>query len=452
MDQVELRYYNPGATMPLVIPVHVVCNVPDEILFRNVHANSRNGRPWLKLAEAHEGTALLCGSGPSLADTVDFIRGEWLKGATVFAMNGAAKFLSDRGVMPDYQVILDARERTKEVVGPAREHLFASQVDPILFEMVPDAKVWQMYFDGVEGQLPEYHDDYCMVGGKASVGNTALGLAYVMGFRRMEVYGYDSSFRGAAGHAMFQAININDPVTRVEFNDREYIASLTMKVQADTFHQVAEALIREGCSINVHGSGLLQDMWRERQRPITEREKYERMWQHDEYRAVAPGENTVEEFLERCRPTGIVLDFGTGTGRAALRISKVCTVVCLDIAENSRDPAARDLPFARCDLSESIPVRGQYGYCTDVMEHIPPENVDTVLRNVLGAVQHEVFFQISLVDDVMGGLIGHPLHLSVHPFVWWLQKFVDLGFAVRWSENRGAEAVFIVKRSSQNAT
>lgn len=452
MDQVELRYYNPGATMPLVVPVHVVCNVPDELLFSNIHTNSRNGRPWLKLAVGHSKPALICGSGPSLADTLNDIRSKWLAGATVFAMNGAARFLAENGVMPDYQVILDARKRTKEVVGPARAHLFASQVDPILFDMVPTAEIWHMFFEGMEAQLPEYNDDYCMIGGKASVGNASLGLAYAMGYRHLEVYGLDSSHRGAAGHAFFQAINVNDPVTRVEFNGREYIASLTMKLQADTFHLAAEALMREGCSIEVHGSGLLQDMWRERQQPISEREKYERMWRYPEYRIAAPGEATVEEFLARCQPRGRVLDFGTGTGRAALRISQECEVLCLDIADNCRDPAAMGLAFLRCDLSDHIPVFGNFGYCTDVMEHIPPKNVDSVLRNIAQVVSGETFFQISLIDDVMGGLIGHPLHLSVHPFEWWLSKFVDLGFSIRWSENRGSEAVFIVKRSSQNAT
>jgi hypothetical protein len=47
--------------------------------------------------------------------------------------------------------------------------------------------------------------------------------------------------------------------------------------------------------------------------------------------------------------------------------------------------------------------------------------VDKVLDNCLAACKH-VFFQISTVDDVMGGMIGHPLHLTVKPYEWWLKE------------------------------
>jgi hypothetical protein len=56
------------------------------------------------------------------------------------------------------------------------------------------------------------------------------------------------------------------------------------------------------------------------------------------------------------------------------------------------------------------------------------------------------FFQISLVPDVMGELIDHPLHLSVHPHEWWVSKFESLGFNVAWAEPQGVSSLFYVTR------
>jgi len=146
-------------------------------------------------------------SGPSLADTLDDIRLLVKKGGKVFAMNGAAKFLSEKGIMPDYQVIIDAREETAQLIGPAKEHLFGSQVHPECFKRVPDAKLWHLQVENIDDYLPEYEQSYCLIGGAASVGNTATCLAYAMGYRDLQIFGYDSSHREGKGHAFYQKMN-----------------------------------------------------------------------------------------------------------------------------------------------------------------------------------------------------------------------------------------------------
>jgi hypothetical protein len=67
------------------------------------------------------------------------------------------------------------------------------------------------------------------------------------------------------------------------------------------------------------------------------------------------------------------------------------------------------------------------------MEHVPEDQVDAVLRNILAA-SSKVYFQISTVADQFGAMIGGHLHLSVNPAVWWHTKFYDLGFGVEWME------------------
>jgi SAM-dependent methyltransferase len=175
-----------------------------------------------------------------------------------------------------------------------------------------------------------------------------------------------------------------------------------------------------------------------------EREKYRRMWDRPEYRRVAPGEIAATAFLTqaRLRHDVEVLDFGCGTGRGAMMIAALggAKVKMLDFADNCLDPEVRQaletqngrLTFAVCDLTRPIPHKAAYGYCTDVMEHIPPEDVLKVLRNILLAAEH-VFFQIACVPDELGALIGEPLHLTVQPPAWWIQQLTGLGAVVHWT-------------------
>lgn len=435
--------------MPLILPVHVVCNVADEEIYGNIRVNSHaHPTDWVQSLPAHDGTALLCGSGPSLADTVEDIRARQHSGAVVFALNGAAKYLAERGIMPDYQVIIDARERTAELVGPAKQHLFASQVHPKCFELAPGARLWHLQVENIDEYLPEYDDAFVMVGGAASVGNTATCLAYSLGFRDLHCFGYDSCHRDGNGHAFHQAMNDGDPCAVVEFGGKTYIASLTMKLQAERFMTTARELERLGATIAVHGDGLLPAMWNIPQDGLTERQKYERVWCFDDYRTVAPGEQCVKKFLEVVKPAGFgkVIDFGCGTGRAALKLDEAgLDVFCLDFASNARDLEAWRLPFRVHDLTDPIDLRADYGFCTDVMEHVPPEHVRTVLQNIIDAAPR-VFFQISTVDDVMGELVGLPLHLSVHPASWWIDELELLGCRVRWlEESAGALMVYVEK-------
>jgi SAM-dependent methyltransferase len=385
-------------------------------------------------------------------------------GATIYALNGAARLLNSIGIIPDYQVVIDARPETSSIVDLAKTHLFASQVHPDCFEVLPvNVKLWHLQVEGIDEHLPPYDDDYCLVGGAASVGNTATCLAYAMGFRDLQLFGFDSSNKPdgttfGQSHAIHQAINDGEPMASVTFNGKDYISSLTMKLQAEKFQETAKALKELGCSIAVHGYGLLPDMYNAPPEVLTEHEKYTKMWKFPQYRAYSPGEQIAGRIIELLNISELdsVVDFGCGTGRAAKFIQEntLCHIACLDFTKNSMDDGLfnhHGISFFHHDLKNPIDFkRHQKGYCTDVMEHIPPDDVDLVINNIMDAAS-KVVFQISLVPDCCGALIGHDLHLSVHPAQWWVDTFNRLGFDVPLIEESADKTtcIFLVKREAK---
>ena len=101
------------------------------------------------------------------------------------------------------------------------------------------------------------------------------------------------------------------------------------------------------------------------------------------------------------------------------------------------------LRFALADLNKPLPVAAAYGFCADVMEHIPPAQVGRVLDNCLHAAQH-VFFRIATDPDRMGVLVGHPLHLTVEPYAWWAEQFRQRECVIHFSADRNGYCVFYV--------
>lgn len=189
---------------------------------------------------------------------------------------------------------------------------------------------------------------------------------------------------------------------------------------------------------------------------LSEKEKYEKMWTVKDYRAVSPGELAGNTFISVVKPPkgSEVIDFGCGTGRGSLWLGAMggLNVTMLDFASNCLDDelamATKTQPdkykFVEHDLTDKIPVTARYGYCTDVMEHIPPEDIDRVLVNILGAAQ-SVWFRISTGPDVMGPkYLKQPLHLSVHDYGWWCTKFIEHGCTILHSEDLGGAVDFYV--------
>lgn len=431
------------------LDIKVECNTDDETIFANVSLNSARTKKWLRVLPEHDGHAVICGSGPSLLDTLDLIRWRVSLGQHVFALNNAANILAKHGIASDYQLIIDARPETFGLLGPAKEHLFCSQVNPAFLDAKPDATIFHPAIDGLEDVLPQADGEFALVGGGTTSGITALCVAYAMGYRKIHLFGYDSCHRGDEGHAEHQSINDREPWGTCEWNGKTYRGSITMLRQAELFQPACDALLDLGCTITVDGSGLIPDIARTGGVEMTEREKYARMWEFDQYRHTSPGEQCVERFIEVAKPfeESRIIDFGCGTGRASVKLAGMgYRPVLVDFVATSRDAEAMDLPFIEADIL-NLPdsLYSNHGLCADVLEHLPTPDVQKAIESVMSHCK-KCFFQVSMVPDNCGKLIGQTLHLTVKPFQWWLDLFFSLGLALTHAKNDGHTATFYAQR------
>jgi hypothetical protein len=166
-----------------------------------------------------------------------------------------------------------------------------------------------------------------------------------------------------------------------------------------------------------------------------ETEKYEAAWSYPAYAEYSPGLEAVDLFGRMLDENNIarssaktgesIIDLGCGSGKAGIELSeRGFDVTLMDLTPKGK--VGTGLSMIVGSLWHPIPGKYRFGYCCDVMEHIPPEYTMLVISNILRACEY-AFFQICLVDDNFGALVGEPLHLTVMPFVWWRDQIKELG-------------------------
>lgn len=68
--------------------------------------------------------------------------------------------------------------------------------------------------------------------------------------------------------------------------------------------------------------------------------------------------------------------------------------------------------------------------CTDVMEHIEPEFVDDVLKDIRRLTKDTAFFSIYMKEAMKVLPDGRNAHISQHPYEWWKEHLEAAGFTI----------------------
>jgi SAM-dependent methyltransferase len=181
-----------------------------------------------------------------------------------------------------------------------------------------------------------------------------------------------------------------------------------------------------------------------------ERKKYEEIWSFPEYADYSPGGEHVERFMELCKPPyyATVIDIGCGRGNAGLELQKrKLNVWWLDITGAALDPKIECADFIEAPLWShwQRPMGWHYGFCVDVLEHIPTEYTMLCIERIVRACGVS-YLVINNEPDAFGKKIGEPLHLTVANFDWWKIRIATIGKLIEARDLCGS-SLFVVERT-----
>jgi glycosyltransferase involved in cell wall biosynthesis len=238
------------------VNIQIAPNTDVATLLRHVREN-KDKAPWICESPVHDLQAVIVGSGPSVEKDLPLIQAHYEHGSVIFALNNAARFLFKHGIQPHYQVMMDAREQNTEFLGGyAQAYLLASMCHPEVFKHCHPILMWHPMIPGIETILTEQQTT--TIGGSTTVGLCSMGLCYAMGYRKIDLFGYDSSFTGNITHAIPQSRNDLEKMGfDVTVGDKTFRTNAAMAKQAEIFPMFAQRLADLDVRIRVFGEGLL---------------------------------------------------------------------------------------------------------------------------------------------------------------------------------------------------
>lgn len=244
-------------------------NTDDETIQRQVAASIRRQYPQIRPYQPQGTPMALVAGGPSLNVTAGELRDLVFEGVQVATVNGAYQWCIDRNIKPSLAIALDARPQNAEFFRtpvPKCKYLMASQCAPETFDMLEGRDVW--LFHAVSTGQPEldmldaYYgkNRHCPITLGSTVTLRALSILRILGFLRIDVFGFDSCWLGMQHHAYTQALNDRDGHHKITMkqgpHERVFYCAPWHLKQLKEFH---EWIKERGsmCDLHVHGDGMI---------------------------------------------------------------------------------------------------------------------------------------------------------------------------------------------------
>ena len=250
---------NDGVLLPLLLKTEI-CATPETVESNILSALGTEYRPFTPLLQpAHERVVSICGSAPSLEWTHEDVEGD------VFACNAAHDFLLDRRIVPRYQMLWDADPVITRFFTPRKGviYLVASRCHPDVLKRLEgfDTVVWHAAGDECLQRLLEAQNRVePMLGGGSAAVVRAMFLAYAMGYRKMHLFGVDSSYEELTH---IKKSVVEEQELNVNCLGKWFKTTPWLAMQAEDFKVIGPALRDAGTEIVVHGSGLVPTIARD---------------------------------------------------------------------------------------------------------------------------------------------------------------------------------------------
>lgn len=234
------------------------CNTDSETVLSNIrHAMAL---PISKITHAnpeHKGHAVIVGGGPSIKNFIEDLQQRQAHGQTIVALNNSWEWCEKNSISVSYHVMVDARPENEDFIpkSQAIHKLYATQCHPKVSRFADT--LWSALVMGLVPFFDKTHDMF-WIGAGTTVGIRSIYLMYAMGYREFHIYGFDSCYAGASGHAYEQTLNKGERIIDIDVCGRKFKAAPWMVTQMHDFLEAVEHMTAIGCTFTIHGDGLLQ--------------------------------------------------------------------------------------------------------------------------------------------------------------------------------------------------
>lgn len=399
----------------------------DEQIKMSCHRFSNRIQPAKELR--NEPVALAC-FGPSLNQTWEELK----KFKYIISCSGSHKFLIDRGIVPTWHVEVDPREHKIKLIGdkidPSTEFLMASCIHPKVFDHLVErnAKItlWHTYSGEKKDSIPLTfpRGEWILTGG-ANVGLRSLVIARFLGFTDIHIFGMDGSFdkEGKQKHGAAHPNQAKDFIL-AEFDGETYATTTAfLECARQTFHEIE---MLSDVKLHFYGDGLIQRMAMKKLKDgelikkdkvkiaflssltITPEYAEQNRILHETNAtygiSVIKHKDTILKLYENIKATSL-LDYGCGKGMLA-----------------------KNLPFPIWEYDPAIkgknnaPRPADLVVCIDVLEHVEPDLLDSVLKDIARCMIKIGYFIINTQASTKTLSDGRNAHLIQKDSNWWVER------------------------------
>jgi hypothetical protein len=440
--------------MPAPTTVKSGLPVSDEGYIKNVRNNCLLDLQNLNIQKEHGKTMIMVCGGPTAKQFLNEIK-EKRKDPNyvIFCSNKTHDWLISEGVIPDYQFIIDPKpSKIDDIKNPHKDitYIIGISCDTTIFKALEGYKVLRAFSVSGIGKPSDMeiikvlfpYEKIAYLFGGTMAGLRAMSLADIMGFKKVEFYGFDSCY--------FETDENNDPIyysydkkrkeniLEVECATGEkFLTSPVFASQATQFIKWKQRY--EYIDFTIHGYSLtsvINNIENERQKP-----------KHDllitEYSKNINKELHKKEALTNDFKDAYGLSGQTYAGWVSLLIGQLLkkynNITLLDYGCGKRTLENTLPPIIGLTVNNYDPCIDEYSeipkpsdlvVCTDVLEHVEHDCLENVLNDLKRVTKKALFLSISTRIANKSYSDGQNCHNIVHDYDWWKPKLMKRFFIV----------------------
>ena len=268
------------------IQVKPVDSVDKGEQLQHIAENSAALTTWIGNYQAHGKVALFVSAGPTVDSYLEEIKRKQAEGAIVFAVKHAFPTLKKAGITPDWTVILDPRpvdgKSTHGIIrtdlfkdaGPEDRFLFATMTHPSVRKHLEEKGAqlfgWHAHTQATVAAKPAAFDTGMVVMGGTCSATRIPMLAFVMGFRRFEFYGYDFFYPETTTQD-----GIKQKLMKITLGaDKHFLTTGELVAAMQDLGQWNQWLVNNRISVKFHGEGAGSAIWEQTVNNYSSPEEY----------------------------------------------------------------------------------------------------------------------------------------------------------------------------------